>query len=154
MHRLLLLALGVGVELPDLVQEIGLVRLEGADLRVGAVVVHWFLPRMGRDEHPRLLLLLGESHLDEPMLLFCEGRSRDRGVVLLGTAIGEQKRWRDRLRLGLRLRILFDYFHVINILFYCWGQAAATARSSPKMPSMTAPSSIDISSHLINNLSY
>lgn len=134
MQRLFLLTFGVGVEFSDLVQEIGLVGFEGADLRVRAVVIHDFLPGMGRDEHLGFFFFLGKGYLDVFMLFFCEERRRDGGVVLLGTAIGEQKRWRGGLWLGLRLRILFDDFHVINILFYCWWRIAVHPLLSPLLP--------------------
>lgn len=89
MQRLFLLTFRVGVEFSDLVQEIGLIGFEGADLRVRAVVFHIFLPRMRRDEHLRLFFLLGKGYLDVFMRFFCEERRRDRCVILLGTAIGE-----------------------------------------------------------------
>lgn len=72
---------------------------------------------MGCDEHLGFFFFLGKGYLDVFMVLFCEERRRDGGVVLLGTAIREQKRRRGGLRLALRLRILFEDFHVINILF-------------------------------------
>lgn len=89
MQWLFLLTFGVGVEFSNLVQEIGLVGLEGADLRIRAVIFHVFLSRMRRDEHLGFFFLLGKGYLDVFMRFFSEERRRDRGVVFLGTAIWE-----------------------------------------------------------------